>query len=185
MFSSFWVVLDACALYPISLCDVLLSAADRRIYRPLWTSRILDEMENALVRNGKDPEKIRHRRSEMERLFPEAEVTGYEPLIPAMQNDEKDRHVLAAAVRAGASLVVTLNLSDFPKAVLEPLGIRAIHPDVFLMDLLGFDQEAMLDAIEDMSAQKTRPPQTPLDILRRVGKNAPKFAAAALMIYEN
>ena len=55
----------------------------------------------------KDPEKIRHRRSEMERLFPEAEVTGYEPLIPAMQNDEKDRHVLAAAVRAGASLVVT------------------------------------------------------------------------------
>lgn len=141
-------------------------------------------MENALVRNGKDPEKIRYRRSEMERLYPEAEITGYEPLITAMQNDEKDRHVLAAAVRAAAGVIVTFNTKDFPQSILEPLGISAIHPDKFLMDLLGFDSAAMLEALEDMSAQKTKPPQSPLDILRRVGKNAPKFAAASLMLYE-
>jgi hypothetical protein len=85
--SSFGVVLDACVLYPISLCDVLLSAADRRLYRPYWSKSILDEMEGALVRNGHAPEKIAYRRGEMERMFPEAEICGYEPLIEAMKND--------------------------------------------------------------------------------------------------
>lgn len=184
MISSFRVVLDACVLYPIALCDILLSTADRRLYRPLWSTRILDEMENALVRSGKDAAKIAYRRAEMERIFPDAAITGYEPLIPAMKNDEKDRHVLAAAVRVNAALIVTTNLKDFPDHVLHPLGIRAEHPDVFLMDLLGFDSPAVLAAIETMAEEKTRPPQTTLDILQRIGKNAPKFAAAALMLLE-
>jgi len=49
----------------------------------------------------------------MERVFPEAEVTGYEHLIAAMKKDEKDRHVVAAAVKAGAQVITTSNLKDF------------------------------------------------------------------------
>jgi predicted nucleic acid-binding protein len=40
-------------------------------------------------------------------------VTGHEPLIAAMKNDEKDRHVVAAAVKAGAQVIVTSNLKHF------------------------------------------------------------------------
>jgi hypothetical protein len=84
-----------------------------------------------------------------------------------------------------AALIVTTNLKDFPGDVLRSLGIRAQHPDQFLMDMLGYDQDTVLDTIRSIAAEKTKPPQTTLDILQRVGKNAPKFAAAALMMLES
>lgn len=48
-------------------------------------------------------------------------VKDYEGLIPAMTNHEKDRHVLAAAVRANAELVVTDNKKDFPLSAVKPM----------------------------------------------------------------
>ena len=185
MISSFGVVLDACCLVPITLCDALLSTADRRLYRPLWSVAILDEMERALVKNGVPADKAAYRREQMDLAFPEATIVGYEVLIPSMGNDEKDRHVLAAAVRGSAQIIVTANLRDFPEEVLEPLGIRAETPDDFLMDLLGFDPAEVLAAITGMAALKTRPPMTELDLLQRIGKAAPDFAAAVLMTLES
>lgn len=58
-------------------------------------------------------------------------------LEPAMANDEKDRHVLAAAVASGSEVVVTFNLVDFPEEALAPLGIEAVHPDDLLRTLLA------------------------------------------------
>ncbi len=102
-----------------------------------------------------------------------------------MTNDPKDRHVVAAAVRAGAKVIVTANLRDFPEDALEPLGLTAKSPDTFLMDLLGFDERDMLDAVMHIAAQKTRPPMTPLAMLQRIGKTSPNIAAAALTLLEN
>jgi hypothetical protein len=58
----------------------------------------------------------------MERAFPDAMVAGHEALIPSMANDPKDRHVLAAAVRGRADVIVTSNVRDFPPAACEPYG---------------------------------------------------------------
>jgi hypothetical protein len=46
-------------------------------------------------------------------------VTGYEDLIESLTlPDPDDRHVLAAAIRAGAEVIVTYNLKDFsPEAL--------------------------------------------------------------------
>jgi hypothetical protein len=182
--SSFGVILDACVLVPISLCDILLSAADRRLYRPLWSAAILDETERALIRNGLTEAQAVYRRAEMQAAYPDAAVTGYESIVDAMQNHAKDRHVLAAAVRSSAQVIVTANIKDFPEEVLRPLGIEPKTPDDFLMDLLGFDEKEVLDAVKQMAAQKKKPPLTPLDMLRRIGKSSPNFAAAALLMIE-
>jgi hypothetical protein len=50
----------------------------------------------------------------MEQAFPSAMVTGYEKMIDSMENDPKDRHVLAAAVKCGAHAIVSDNVKHFP-----------------------------------------------------------------------
>jgi hypothetical protein len=77
-------------------------------------------------------EKAERLRTTMERVFPKAMVTGYEPLIAAMRNHTKDRDVVAAAVKAGAQAVITVNLKDFTPL---PDGIEAQSPDEFLCNL--------------------------------------------------
>lgn len=99
----FPVLLDACVLVPYPLCDLLLRLADADMYRPLWSAQILDEVERTLInRMGVSPAKARRRLDQMRSAFPTASVEGYQDLVPAMTNDPKDRHVLAAAVRARA-----------------------------------------------------------------------------------
>ena len=49
--------------------------------------------------------------------------------------DPADRHVIEAALAGRASHIVTANLRDFPRALMMPLGLRAIHPDAFLLAL--------------------------------------------------
>src|ERR1022692_4290909 len=68
----------------------------------------------------------------MNGAFPDALVTGYEPLIGEMANDPKDRHVLAAAVRGGAEVLVTENLRDFPPAAVRSYGIQVVSQDAYL-----------------------------------------------------
>ncbi len=193
MVTSFRVLLDACILVPITLCDTLLTLADRRLYVPLWSHEILDEMERTVTRlataqgQGVDDaaKSAAYRRSEMELAFPDAAIHGYEALISAMTNHEKDRHVLAAAARTHADMIVTSNTVDFPLAAAEPYGIKISTPDDFLQDVLRFDERLVLEAIRDMTAQKRRPPMTELDMLKRVAKSAPDFAAAVLTLLES
>lgn len=167
----FSVVPDTCALYPAYLRDTLLRLAVAGLYRPQWSADILDE----LVRNL--PESVTADAAEglvraMRDAFPDATVTGYEQLVDAMTNDPKDRHVLAAAVRADAAAIVTFNLGDFPDVALDPLHIDAIHPDDFLLDLLDLAPGATLDALAQQVAGYRHPEMTVHDlagILRRSG----------------
>ena len=90
-------------------------------------------MERNLVSTRTMPaDKAARLRAMMEKYFPEALVTGYEPLVAAMQNDAKDRHVVAAAVKAGAQVIVTANMKDFSEM---PEGVEALPPDAFKMIL--------------------------------------------------
>ena len=116
------VVLDACVLIPMPLADTLLRlAAGPRLFSPKWSDQIMVEVSRTLQENfGLSARKAMYRESEIRRHFPEAWIDGYEDLIPEMTNHPKDRHVLAAAARAGAKIIVTYNIKDFPRSSLTP-----------------------------------------------------------------
>lgn len=112
----------------------------------------------------------------MREAFPEAVVTGYEQLVPAMTNHEKDRHVAAAAVVAGAQVIVTSNLKDFPRAALEPFNVVPLSPDELLMDLVDLAPRAMVDLLRAQAARLRNPPMTIEEVLDDIASQAPEFA---------
>lgn len=105
-------------------------------------------------------------------------LAGYEFLIDGMANDPKDRHVLAAAVRANAEVIVTFNVRDFPEPALKPYDVLAVHPDDFLLDQLDLYPALTINVLEQQAASYRREPTTVaglLPLLERTG--VPHFAA--------
>ena len=89
-----------------------------------------------------------------------------------MLPDPDDRHVLAAAIHGGASMIVTSNLKEFPAAVLATHNITAQHPDAFVLRLLNDDPDPVLSALADDRADLINPPLSVnqyLTILERGG----------------
>lgn len=175
----FPVVFDANVLYGTYVNDLLLRLADRGLFRPLWSERILDELENALLRDALPDKRgaLRRRVEAMRTAFPDALVEGYEDLEAAMTCDPKDRHVLAAAVRSNAALLVTFNLKDFPSDSLTPYGIEVAHPDVFLMDQLDLRPGRTVGAVEEILTDYTNPPLDVPAYLHRLRRSGvPDFA---------
>ncbi|OHV45960.1 hypothetical protein CC117_09435 [Parafrankia colletiae] len=96
-------------------------------------------------------------------------VSDYEPLIEGLKLlDPKDRHVLAAAVKAGAQAIVTRNLKDFPATDLEPWGVEAKSPDAFVLDQVGIRVQRAAAAIRQITGSRTNPPGSVDDILRQL-----------------
>jgi len=104
------VVLDACVLANFSLCDTLLRLAEPpRLYEPKWSEEIIRETTRTLeLKLGWPSSLTPHLEAELRAHFSDAWISGYESLISRMTNDEKDRHVAAAAVQGQAEIIVTL-----------------------------------------------------------------------------
>jgi hypothetical protein len=156
------------------LADSLLRlAGGPRLYLPKWTDEIMTEVSRNLQQNfGVTAEQSAYRESEIRKHFGEAWVEGYEDLIPSMTNHDKDRHVLAAAVRSGAETIVTYNLKDFPRSALAPYSITAQGPSTFLKNLYELDRDAVLHTLEQQAATIHKPFDYLLDRLR---VNVPGF----------
>jgi predicted nucleic acid-binding protein len=172
-----FAVLDACVLFPAALRDTLLRAAAAGLYQPYWSAEILEEVRRNLVAKGKRPDHIQRLINIIKEAFPEAMVTDYQHLTVRMPNDPKDRHVLAAAVAAGARLLVTDNLRDFPAGALAPYHVVPQSPDDFLLSLFTTDAHIMTRIILEQAQDLHNPPQTPLEVLNILALHAPVFAA--------
>ena len=176
--SSFIAVLDACVLYPASLRDTLLRAAAADLYRPQWSVHILDEVIRHLrADRGISEGQARRLLGALREHFAEAETTGYESLIPTLTCHEKDRHVLAAAVRSQAQVIVTVNLKDFPASSLASFNIEAQHPDKFLAHLFHLAPEIMASLIDQQAGALQHPPATPDRVLEALALHAPVFVS--------
>ena len=128
MSSNFTVIYDACVLYPAPLRDFLMRLALTDLYRARWTDMIHDEWTRNVLKQRPDlkAEDLERTRSLMNAHVRDSLVTGFEHLIPAVElPDADDRHVVAAAIHGGASLIVTFNLKDFPSERLKPYNLAA------------------------------------------------------------
>lgn len=169
-------VLDANVLYPFTLRDTLLRAAAAGLFQLKWTEQILDEAMRNLVGDEVITEEQASRlRAAMSRAFPEAFVTDYEALVVGLTNDEKDRHVVAAAIRAGAQVIVTSNLADFRPL---PEGIEAQHPDEFLCNLFDLQPDLMKQLVVEQAAALRNPPRRFEEVVAALARLVPDFAKA-------
>jgi predicted nucleic acid-binding protein len=112
-------------------------------FAPRWTQDIHDEWIRNVLKDNPivSFSQLERTRRLMDAVKPASLVSGYQHHIPALHlPDPEDRHVLAAAIEANASHIVTFNLSDFPDVALMPHNIRAVHPDYYLSAL--FDENA-------------------------------------------
>ena len=168
-------VLDANVLYPAPLRDFLLSLAEYALFQPRWTEQIQGEWINNLLGNRQDLTRQRLERTVrlMDEAFPRARVTNYQRHVRKLQlPDPGDRHVLAAAIEAGAQVIVTWNLHDFPAEALAPWQVEALCPDAFAERLWDEDSELFCQAVSAHRARLRNPPRTPteyLDTLQQQG----------------
>jgi PIN domain len=144
-------------------------------FRARWTAQIHAEWKRNLLKNRPDltSEQVGRTSSLMDKAIPGCLVTDYEGIIGGLSlPDADDRHVLAAAIRCNAAVIVTFNEKDFPAEALKPYGLEAQHPDVFIENLFDLDPAAVVAAAQRQRAQLKNPHVTVeryLEILLRQG----------------
>jgi hypothetical protein len=161
--AGFTVFYDANVLYPAELRNLLMHLSLTGLFRAKWSADVHEEWMRSLLKNRPDltREKLERTRQLMDRATIDALVTGYEHLIPGLVlPDEDDRHVLAAAIRCGASLIVTCNLADFPAEALGPFDIEAQHLDEFILHLLDLATDRVIEAARNHRMSLKNPPKT-------------------------
>ena len=157
-----------------------LRLAERDLYRPLWSARIVAEATDAVVDVHPEipPERVRARFAAMDEVFEDACVERWENLEHTVTlPDVDDRHVVAAALSGRADAIVTANVGDYPMNVLGPLDIEVVHPDDFLLDQLDLAPRIVLDVIREQAGHTRQPPLTPVDLIARLARcGVPGFA---------
>lgn len=181
---AFTVIYDANVLYPSMLRDLLVRIAMTGMVRARWTERILDETFGNLAANRPDLDaaKLSRTRELMCMAVPDCLVEGYEQLEAAFGSlpGPDDAHVMAAAVKVQAQVIVTNNLKDFPPDVLDPWGIEAKHPDDFLIDQFYLDALELHAVVRNMSEAFRNPPLGINDVLDRLETEGMIQIASAL-----
>ena len=177
MRADFRVCLDACVLANQGVCDLLLRLAEHpRLYSPVFSEKILDEVYSVHLEKLKRPwpkDLAGYWQEQVRESFEEAIVSNYDSLIPILKNHEDDRHVLAAAIRGQAQLIVTFTLKDFRAEHLEEWDIQAIHPQDYLITLFEMSPEVVVDRLHLIGRDRgINPPE----VLTHLTKSLPLFA---------
>lgn len=184
----FTAVIDACVLCSALKRNLILSLAEAELYRVRWSDEIMDETEKAIgiILAKKDcKDAVQHAiqaRAAMNQAFAEANVAGYEHHGNGIGKlpDEGDRHVMAAAIKSKADIIVTENLKDFPRKVLAKYGIEAKSSDEFIADAINLSPSLAIAAIKRMRLRLDRPEKSPEILLLDMEKSGLTQAADQL-----
>jgi predicted nucleic acid-binding protein len=165
-------VLDTNVIYPIDIRDLLFWFASYDLFTPKWSKHIFSEWESVMKRRGIPEEEIKKRVFKAQQAFPDALVHNYESLVDSLiLPDEKDRHVLAAAIKTNANVIVTNNIKDFPNEYLTTFGLTAKTADDFLTDTIDLNHELAIAAFRALVLNRRNPNLDEFEILDRFRKN--------------
>ena len=185
--SNFTALFDACVLYPAPLRDFLMNLAITDLFRAKWTDDIHDEWIRNVLKNRPDltKERLHRTRDLMNSHVRDCLVIGYQDLIPSLTlPDVNDRHVLAAAIVAGADVIVTYNLKDFPATIFEQYGIEAQHPDEFITHMIDLAPPVVCEAAKRQRMSLKNPPQSVEDLLSAYERQSLAQTVAELRLYD-
>lgn len=155
----FSAVIDANVLYSSYLRDLLLELGREGLFEPRWSKEILKEVQRALVKKFPGTEAQQsHKVNLLNRAVPSAMIDDHLHLVDGLVGtDPKDRHVLAAAIRAQSGALVTFNVKHFPAEMFETYGIELLHPDDFLLDLADLNGSHFVRVMSQVISNYARP----------------------------
>ena len=172
------VFVDTNELFPFTVMDLVL--AEHRLIEFVWTDELLDEWERVIVREGqRDPASARSVAAAVRRFFAESRIdpatyrTQPWPELP-----DPDDRVHGAAAIAGANVLLTRNLDDFPSELLG--SVRVLTADTYLTKLLRHRRRAFLDVLDGLAAEKRNPRVTPCEYAARLDRAGCTTLAASL-----
>jgi predicted nucleic acid-binding protein len=165
----FTVVLDTNVVYPVISRDILFWFAYYDLYTPKWSEQIFEEWKKVMKEKGVSEEEANRRIEKANLAFPDALVTNYKGLIDHLSlPDPNDRHVLAAAIKTNANLIVTNNIKDFPEGYLLSFVLSAKTADDFLTDIIDLNQEQAIAAFREMVLHKKNPAMDEFAVLNQL-----------------
>lgn len=188
-------VLDACVLAGLFKRNLLLSCAEAGLFRPAWSATLLAETVyagrriHAASSNDVAWDEIDRQISAMQSAFPDAltrDVENRQNLARALP-DANDRHVVSAALAAKASLIVTDNISDFPRKTMKDFSLEILTADNFLARILAGESEDVPAAIAALRRRLDTMPtltggsQSAADVIMRMKRAGLKKTAALLI----
>jgi predicted nucleic acid-binding protein len=179
---TFIVVYDANVLVGNTQRDLLVRIAQTPLVQAKWTERILEVTLGAVRKSRPDipPERLERLRELMIAAVPDCLVRDYEPLIEDLHlRDPEDRHVLAAAIKAGAQVIVTAD-KDFTASDLEPWNIEAKHPDDFVLDQIDINDRIVWGCVQQIAISRRQHPETVEDVLSQLERSGLMQSAAEL-----
>lgn len=182
----FTVFFDANVLYPAALRNLLMRLTLRGLFRAKWSYQVHEEWIEAVLRTRPDltREKLERTRDLMNQHVEDCLVKNFENLIEGLAlPDRNDRHILAAAIRGQANVIVTRNLKDFPADKLAPYGIEARHPDTFIMHLFDLDAGAVVAAAQEHRTSLKNPPKDVAEYLATLERQELSQTVAELQRY--
>ncbi|MFN3958274.1 MAG: PIN domain-containing protein [Parvularculaceae bacterium] len=181
MISTFTAFFDSNVFVGARLRSLIVELAQSGQFRARWSEDVHREWMNAVISNRPDltNQALSRVKDQMDKAVPDCVVDGYQSLIGCLHlPDRDDRHVLAAALVARASVIVTFNEKDFPAKTLAPLGLHTRHPDDFILDIASLDRALFDEHVAFDISHYSKPPLSVADYcaaLRKAG--VPKSAA--------
>lgn len=168
----FTCVLDTNVIIPIEIRDLIFWFAHYELFTVKWSKHIFDEWGDVMKRHKVTNVEIKKRIAKANEAFPDAMVMKYEPLIKALTlPDKKDKHVLAAAIKAKANIIVTNNLKHFPKPYLAEFNLSAKSADDFLTDIIDINPSRAIEAFKELVLNRRKPNLDEYEVLDRFRKN--------------
>jgi predicted nucleic acid-binding protein len=174
----FKAVLDTNVIFPIEIRDLLFWFAHYELYTPKWSENIFDEWKTVMIRKGITEIEASKRVRRANQAFPDALVHNYGGLIADLKlPDPDDCHVLAAAIRTNANVIVTNNLKDFPEDYLDSFGLKVKSADDFLTDIIDLNQDKAIEAFQEMVLNRKNPAMDEFQVLESLRRNGLKDTA--------